>query len=368
MRALAVFRDPMPRMRADAIARIEADIGAFNVGFMPGSEPAFDPDRPENRSAVALRVRAFACNYRDKVLLSGFLRAAGGAPFQFIGSDFVADVVGTGKHVREVEMGDRVVGNNHYAPALARGAAVGIPTNHASRGFFQLHELQVVKVPPGVPDPEAASFSVCAQTCYSIMRRLDPRPGQLGLVTAATSSTSLGVLRALRERGVEVYAASTTLAKSRDLSGFGVSATLRLGSPGELSSHELLRTVRRRRGGFDFVVDPFGDLYLPEVLEFLADGGRYVTCGFLNQAGIGADPQAFALPLLPFLETLISRNLSVLGNCLGSRDDLERALADRAAGRFGLPVDSVYSGGSAGEFMQRSFFSSERLGRVVYAF
>jgi NADPH:quinone reductase-like Zn-dependent oxidoreductase len=369
VKALAVFREPMPRIRAESVARVTgAELGVLNVGFLCGAKPTFDPDRPENRSKVAIRVRAFACNYRDKVLLARFLHG-NEEPSLFIGSDFVADVITVGRHVSGLSVGDRVIGNNHYPDSLGQGIRPGIPTNHASQCYLELNELQLTRVTPTLSDVEAAAFSVCAQTCYSILRRVAPRPGERGLVTAATSGTSLCLLRALREYDVSVYAVSATLAKDRDLSRFGVAGTIRLGQDGRPSSNEMVKALRRRGEQLDFIIDPFADLYLPELLNLLAYGGRYVTCGFLGQSGAPIQGRYVGeLPIQPFLETVITRNLSIMGHCLGSQDDLKQALDEHAAGRFDLVIDSVFSGAPAGEFVHRSFVSQERFGRVVYSY
>ena len=61
-------------------------------------------------------------------------------------------------------------------------------------------------------------------------------------------------------------------------------------------------------------------------------------------------------------------NLQLIGNCLGSVDDLRRALADHLGGRLDVTIDSVHGDGNVGTFLDRTFNAADRFGKVVYRY
>lgn len=372
-------------MRAIAVTGLEAaarenlehseivNIGGFPiaVGFVEIDRPSFDPEAPESRSYVLVEVLAFSCSYRDRAL-AVFGVSQSKSSVLHIGSDFIGKVLEVGRNVFDLKPDDRVIGDNHYPDAPARGIRPGIPTNHASARFLRLHESKLVKISGSMPIEVAAAFSVCAQTSYAILRRLQVKPGERGLVTAARSSTSLCILSGLEKYEAQVHALSTGPHANHELAPFGLSSTIRLKRPVEyVEGHELVKDLKQRTGGFDFIIDPFADVYFREVVGLLADGGRYVTCGLHKQMNAGGDDD-FCAQLAPgfvqHFERIIVGNVSVIGNCLGLTTDLKSALADYATGTFDVVVDSIFHGNEAAEFLRRSFANSDRFGRVVFAY
>jgi NADPH:quinone reductase-like Zn-dependent oxidoreductase len=117
------------------------------------------------------------------------------------------------------------------------------------------------------------------------------------------------------------------------------------------------------RGNFDAVVDPFFDLHLDRAIEWTRPGGRYITCGLTGGSRLNrrADME-------DVLCRAISKNITIIGNCLGVREDLGRALRDYAVGDFAVPIDSTFSGAAAGPFLARSFNGGDRFGKVVFAY
>ncbi len=72
--------------------------------------------------------------------------------------------------------------------------------------------------------------------------------------------------------------------------------------------------------------------------------------------------------LTSLLQTAIMKNLSIVGNCIGLSDGLERALSDYAAGALLVVTDSVFTGDDVAPFLNRTFNDRERFGKVVYAY
>ena len=75
--------------------------------------------------------------------------------------------------------------------------------------------------------------------------------------------------------------------------------------------------------GADAALDPFYGLHLALATEVRSPGGRYVTCSLAGQNEYSA-VQAAAEPLDThrILRTVMFRNLSVIGNCIGTHDEL----------------------------------------------
>jgi len=337
------------------------------VGVVERPEPAFDAADPANARKVLVRVRAFSCNYRDRAQIYKLARFGSASDFYVLGSEFAGEVVAAGPEVTTLRPGDRVMGDNAWPHAPPHGWRAGVPTNHASREYLALREEKVARIPEGMSDAVAASFSIGAQTAYSMVGKLEAGPGSRVLVTAARSNTSLFAIAALRSVGARVFAATTSAGADDRLRALGAEAVFRV-DPGEsFGDHEEIAALVREGGGFDGVVDPFFDLHLRRVLPVMAQGSRYTTCGFYAQSD-GARLPAPAPELAEVLQIAMLRNLHLIGNCTGLTADLERAVGDFAAGRLPVLVDSVLSGDGVAAFFDRTFNAADRLGKVVYAY
>lgn len=349
---------PVPGERVMVRETVKIEGVAVPLAVVECSSGAAKPADDE----VAVRVLAFSCNYRDK---SWSLHLASeaekqGRAFGF-GSDFVGEVVAVGKNVTGFVAGDRVIGDNAYPEGG------GLATVSASAGMLGLEPGQLSKIPPGMTVEEAASFGVSGQTAYGMVRRsglADAAEGARVLVTAGTSSTSLAVLSALRNVARDVVVISTSAEKAERLRALDVGEVLVVAR--ENYAANLTAALEREvkaRGAFTQVFDPFCDIHLPLVLERMAMGGCYVTCGFFRQHNAYGEIER--VDHRRAWNALIMNNLVVRGNCLGTREDLERALAEYAAGRFAVAVDSVHPAERAGEFLNRTFGDGGKFGKVV---
>jgi len=342
-------------------------------GLIYTEDVEFDPNAVENEVKVLVKKRAFSCNYRDK---SFIFKAAINAPndrFYTVGSDFVAEVVQKGSLVSDLQIGDRVIANNSYPDPAAPDLRAGIPTNHASKEYQTFHHKQLLKIPAEISDATAASFSIGGQTVYSMLRKLDIQPGANVLVTAAKSNTSLFVINALKQYGVNLYATSTSLQFEQELQQLGVKQLIQV-DPTHSSwlSNPVMAEVYRQTGGFDYIVDPFFDLHIGKVVPLFPPmrGGKYVTCGLYDQYSslIGQEFQYHGLSLGQIFSFMMLNNIQIIGNCLGTTQDLSQAIHDCAAGRLKVIVDAVFSGSQVSDFFDRTYNAKDRFGKVVYQF
>lgn len=338
---------------AATVGRVDLPLARVAVG-----RPPFDP-AGDGRGLCLVQVEAFSCNFRDRAIsiTSHEQLAQGRGRVAFLGSEFFGRVVEVGDDVTGVRVGDRVIPDATYPVRSVPGAAPGIVTNHASRGWLVLHPDQVVAVPDTMGPREGAAFSLGAQTACSMVRRTAVGPGDRALVLSGRSNTSLFIARRLLAAGVDVHVASRG---PWDAEAAGVLA-------GATFIDTLTDPWPDLARSFDAVFDPFFDLHLGRAVDTLDFGGRYITCGLQGQHRAFAE-EATPPGLGEVLTTAIVRNLSLMGNCIGQRRDLLDALDLHEQGVFDPVIDSTWDLGDGVGFVERSFADSGRLGKVVMTY
>jgi NADPH:quinone reductase-like Zn-dependent oxidoreductase len=353
-----------------AVPHVRIDGAVVGCGVVPAAAPAFHAGSPDDAGRVLVEVRAFSCNYRDKV----FFRAMGTlGPRRFtpVGSEFMGVVREVGHAVSTLRPGDRVITNQHYegVPRGADGVRHGVVSNQASRRYHVLPEQKLRRIPDRMSDEAGAAFGLNAQTAYSMIRRAGLAPGARVLVTSATSNTSLALIGGLLARGLEVYAATTTpgwVPRLRELGVRDVLAAPRAG--GGFRGGDAADRFARAAGGFDCVMDPFFDLHLERAVRLMNPFGTYLTCGLFGQNPHAARDSGTDVPVdaRPVMEAAIVRNLSIVGNCIGLTSDLDQALADFESGALRPVVDRSYGGDDAAGFLNRTYNDPGRFGKVVF--
>lgn len=360
---------PVSRLGRDSV---EIDRVAMQCGIAECEPPRFDPETPEHHRSVLIQVRGFSCNYRDK----GFAYMMKSFPQTRrlpIGSEFVGEVIAVGKHVVAFQPGDRVIPNHHYTGDLLGddGYRQGVATNQASREHLVLHAEKLLPAPKEMTNAVASVFTLNAQTAYSMVRRTGASSGDRVLVTSARSNTSLFVIHALKAIGATIYATTSSESSAERVREIeGVERVVAVGrGDGFMQNEELVKTVKQD-GMFDVVFDPMFDIHLQRAVQLLGPFGRYVSCGLLGQnpnskatSGLSRDPDCRAI-----MEHVLQKNLTIIGNCVGTTDDLVHALADYASGQLGVTLDSTYSDDSVAGFLNRTFNDRERFGKVSFLY
>jgi NADPH:quinone reductase-like Zn-dependent oxidoreductase len=350
---------------------VEIDDAPALFALVRAPRRRFDRRLPKNSSNVLVKTRAFSCNFRDKALLFTAIKME---PDRLcaLGSEFVGEVLEVGRQVTDLQAGDRVIGNNHYVGGQKNSPPYeGVPTNHASEEYHVFHHQKLIKIPPEMSDDVAAGFSIGAQTAYSMVRKLEVTEESNVLVTAARSNTSLFAINRLRTCRANIYATTTSTRSVKKLLASGVKEVLRI-DPGAESflQHRRLRKIVRDVGGFDCVVDPYFDIHLNKVINLMAPGGKYITCGLFDQyqALLGRDFQTKGPDMSAVFTRAIIGNVRLIGNCVGLTEDLQQALDDYASGRLPVIIDSVFSGNDVGAFIHRTYSDPERFGKVIYRY
>lgn len=383
MRQVAVFNEIMTR-HSNGKAQVESgklqsfllNENSITCGLINAGDTNFDGALPENYDKVLVRKKAFSCNYRDKSLvvkaqlMIDSCAEKNQAKYYTVGSEFAAEVVAVGQEVQNLKVGDQVIGNGNYPFSDYEEAKPGLPTNHGSKELEIFHFSKLVKVPSSMSPEIAAGFPIGGQTVYSMIRKLELKAGEKVLVTAATSNTSLFAISALKHLPVKVSAITTKPDFVQELKELGADEVFVIERGLEsIAQDDIIREYVRANGLYDAVIDPFFDIYLPQVIDAIGLEGRYVTCGLYGQPHVvKSEGQRPPINLQRVMMMAMLRNIKLMGNCIGKTSDLENAVADFAAGKLEVVIDSVFQNDNVSEFFDKSFNATKRFGKVVYKY
>ncbi|KPN14192.1 hypothetical protein AKG37_08965 [Bacillus australimaris] len=334
------------------------------LGAVELEQPFFDVENPKNHEYILVRVTDFSCNYRDKAILLENYKSILNSDRLFVpfGSEFSAKVVAVGREVHEFNVGDRVMSDCSYPFSGKKGIYPGVATNFASLGWLRLHKKKVIKVPESLSDSEAACFSLGSQTASSMIKRSGILTnGGNPLVFSARSHTSLFIIQQLLSYGITPICLSTSEWSDTEKQKIYPSRV-------ELASNTINSTSNNIvKQKITHVFDPFFDMNIGNALYYLQTGGTYVTCGIRDQHPLlSSDTPINAEAVIRgALEMSIVKNVSIVGNCLGSKEDLERAIQLQIRTGTSVIIDQKYQFEEVVGFLQRSFFDSSRFGKCV---
>ncbi|MDG0843976.1 zinc-binding alcohol dehydrogenase family protein [Staphylococcus equorum] len=323
--------------------------------------------KKENENFVLIKVNAFSCNYRDKaIILKSALKMQEGlnfqaSPFAFFGSDFVGTIIDKGASVKDFDIGDRVIPNCAFPKQPFPGVAPGVVTNEASKGWLKLHKSKLITIPNKMSDEIASGYSIGGQTSTSMVRRVNLKDNERALVLSARSNTSMFIINNLLAKGIDTTILTTSDWDIKEKS---------LISPAKLLKVDKDNPNWERLEGldnFDVVFDPFFDLHLEKAIKQLNTGGRYITCGYKNQHQNFQDEyDKFNVNNLHeiMLKVMIN-NMSIIGNCIGTSEDLEESLGAFNPDTFIIPTDSKYDIKDGNKFIEKTYNDNGRLGKSV---
>lgn len=373
MRSIAIcgskVQNLLPRNRS--ISTVEIKGIPVICGLITTEGPLFDPEADDNKFKVLVRIKAFSCNYRDLSLIFAAMTKGAENSFFPAGSDFVGEVLEVGSEVTSVKAGDRVIADNSYYMSASSKVSDGVLTNTASKEYQIFPASKLLKIPDSMPDEIAGAFSIGAQTAYSMVRKLELAEGTNVLVTSARSNTSLFAINALAKYKVNIYATTTAIEFDETLREAGVKEVIAVDQSSETyAGNEHLMAVAVKVGGFDSVIDPFFDLHIGKIIDFIAPDGKYITCGLNDQYQglVGQQAPNHCVDMRKVLLTVLTKNLRIIGSCLGMSDDLKEAVSDYSSGLYRVVLDRIYSGDEVGPFFYRTFSEKRRFGKVVYKY
>lgn len=316
---------------------------------------------------VLIQKSAFSCNFRDFYFINKVTEINVNDPEKMIffplGSEFCAKVVKVGKDVTRLKKDDRVIVNASYPFTDYTDLPGGIANNNASNEYEILHHGKLTIIPDSMPDAVAASFTIGAQTTFGMLRRLEVKENSNVLITGVNSNTSLFAANTLKHLNVNVYGLSRSKIDPSLISSLGLNKVFITNDKmmSYLECKEAKHFIDQGKA-FDYVIDPFSDSNLIKVLDLMSLNSKYITCGISNQtASIEQN-----ISLNNTMAKIIHKNIAVMGNCLGSGDDLQSALNSYAAGKMDVELYKVTS--DLREFIFDTFFNKDRIGKVVFEY
>jgi NADPH:quinone reductase-like Zn-dependent oxidoreductase len=297
------------------------------------------PDPLVRPNGVVVRVRACALNHLDLWVRQGIPGVP--IPLPHIpGSDVAGEVAQIGAEVSTVRVGQKVV----LAPGVTCGRCaaclagldnrcrqftnLGYMIDGGCAEFVSAPEVNCLPYPENLSYEEAAAVPLVFQTAWHMLLvRAELQPGEDVLILGAGSGVGTAAIQIAKFFGARVTATAGSeekLAKACELGADFVIHHI---------SQKIREEVRRitNKRGVDVVFEHVGTATWDDSMASLAASGRLVTCG----ATTGYDAKVD-------LRFLFSRQLSLLGSYMGTKNDLRTVMKLVAAGRLKPVVDSVF--------------------------
>jgi NADPH:quinone reductase-like Zn-dependent oxidoreductase len=263
---------------------------------------------------VRISVKAASMNYRD------LINAKKLAGRDFTGtvplSDGAGEVVAVGSAVMRVKVGDRVAGiffqSWHSGPFEMRhhDAALGGSANGMLAQEVVLNEAGVVKIPSHLSFEEAATLPCAAVTVWqALITRGGLKSGQT-VLALGTGGVSIFALQVAESMGATVVITSSCDEKLTKAKALGAAHGINYKTTPDWDKDVWKWSGKK---GVNHVVEVGGPGTLGKSLNTVAAGGTISLIGVLSGFG---PPETSLFPLL-------SRNATMNGIYVGSRDDFE---------------------------------------------
>jgi NADPH2:quinone reductase len=231
---------------------------------------------------VRVRVGAASVNFPDVLLVADKYQMSVPPPF-VPGSEFAGTVREVGEGVRQVQVGDVVIGT-----VLVGAFAEEVVVDPGS----------LTRVPAGVGVRVAAAFGVAHRTAYHVLRSVARlQAGEELIVLGAGGGVGLAAV----QLGAHLGATVTAVASSREK--LDVAAACGATRLVDHRAGDLRATLKEvLPGGADVVVDPVGGSLAEPALRALGWGGRFVTVGYASGE----------IPRIP-LNLVLLKGMAILG-------------------------------------------------------
>ena len=260
------------------------------------------PEPVAEKGQVVVEVAAAAVNFPDVLLVADRYQFHVPVPFT-PGSEFAGTVVAVGPEVKDLSVGDRVMGATligGFAERIAVPASV----------------LEVVE--PSVDLAIAAAFGVAHRTAYHALRSVARvQPGEWVVVLGAAGGVGLAAVELGTVLGARVLAAASTETKLALCRTKGATEVV------DYTTEDLKERIKEiTGGGADVVIDPVGGAWAEAALRALRWGGRFVSVGFAS----GEIPR---IPLnLVLLKGVVVTGFTMEGMARNQPDDVARDEAE----------------------------------------
>lgn len=303
-----------------------------------------DLPAPEVRTStdVRVRIRAAALNHLDLSVVGG-LPGVSITPPWVLGADGTGVVESAGDAVRSVAPGDRVLINGGVSCRACEYCRAGEQPLCLKFGLLGEHrpgtfaELLVVpatnvrRVPDekrDMADAQAAAYTLVMLTAWRMLvTRAQVRPGEDVLIQGIGGGVALAALIIAKSLGARAWVTSSSDEKLAKAAALGADETI------NYAAMDVAREVRARTGkrGVDVVIDSVGSASWQGSLGALGRRGRLVTCGGTSGPVVETD-----------VRRMFWNQWTLMGSTMGSDAEFDAIVAQLAAGKLLMPVDSVF--------------------------
>ncbi|MAA67083.1 MAG: NADPH:quinone oxidoreductase [Alteromonadaceae bacterium] len=234
-------------------------------------------------SGVKIRVKAAGLNFPDTLIIEGKYQIKPSMPFS-PGGEMAGEVLEVGEKVTRFKKGDRVMGLTGFGAFSEEIVAA---------------EANLLPIPDGMSDEEAAAFTMVYGTSYhALKQRANIQPGETLLVLGASGGVGLATVELGKAMGAHVIAAASTAEKLEVAKQAGADELI------NYTEEPLKDTIKKltKNNGVDVVYDPVGGDFTEQALRAMAWNGRHLIIGFA----------AGEIPKIPANLTLL-KGCSVVG-------------------------------------------------------
>jgi NADPH:quinone reductase-like Zn-dependent oxidoreductase len=325
--------------------------GKFGIDFLTLAER---PEPQPDAGQVLLKMRAWALNYRDLLVVKGIYHPNLRLPFTPL-SDGVGEVVALGEGVSRVKTGDRVAGifmqkwvDGPLTEVKAMSALGGAISGLAAE-YVVLDAEGVVSIPEHLTDEEGATLPCAGVTAaHALICAGNIKAGDTVLIQG-TGGVSLFALQFARTLGARVIATSSSDEKLERVRQLGASEGINYKTTPEWGDR-----ARELTGGIgvDHIVEVGGSGTLAQSLRAVRMDGRISLIGILTGGGT-VDP----LPIL-------MKGVCIQGIYVGSRAMFESMNGVLVRHELRPVVDKVFPFGELREAL-RHMESGSHFGKIV---
>jgi NADPH:quinone reductase-like Zn-dependent oxidoreductase len=201
---------------------------------------------------------------------------------------------------------------------LFEAAYIGSERDGGFAEFASVPSANAHAIDSPLSDPELATFMTACLTAEHMLNRAEVTTDETVLVTGASGGVGSALVQLARLRGARVIAVIGR-GKEGPLEGLGVHGIIFRGTA------NYLEAIKRQlpSSTVDVVADIVGGNQVPQLLELLRTGGRYVTAG------------AIAGPMVTIdWRKLYLKHLTVLGSTMGTQKESKQIVAYVASGKL----------------------------------
>ena len=275
-----------------------------------------EQDRPPlGESDVRVAVRALSLNYRDLLVLEGWVSRDLALPVVPL-SDFSGEVIEVGAGVEEFSAGDGVVSN--YVADWQDGpfqdrylkTTLGTPGPGVAATELVLPETALVAKPASLTHAEGATLPIAALTAWSGIHAGDPLGAGSSVLALGTGGVSVVGLQMAKAMGARTIITSKDDEKLTTVAGLGIDHGINYRTHPEWARQ--VREITDGRG-VDLVLEAGGAQTLNQSLRSLRAAGTAALFGVLT--GPSGEVET---------RTILARRLKVCGIYVDSRAEFKR--------------------------------------------